>query len=48
MVGLRWTLPAERVSFSFSDAGRADPGDSHPIMNEWRRAWEVPSQVRVV
>jgi hypothetical protein len=28
--------------------GKSDPGDFHPIMNEWGRAWTVPSQVRVV
>jgi hypothetical protein len=28
--------------------GRADPGGSHPIMNEWGGAWAVPSQMRVV
>jgi hypothetical protein len=25
-----------------------DPGDSHPLMNEWGGVWAVPSQVRVV
>jgi hypothetical protein len=28
--------------------GRAEPGDSHPIINEWKGACMVPSQVRVV
>jgi hypothetical protein len=28
--------------------GRTGPGGSHPIMNKWRGAWVVPSQVRVV
>jgi hypothetical protein len=28
--------------------GRADPGDSHPMKNQWVGAWVVPSQVRVV
>jgi hypothetical protein len=28
--------------------GREDPGDSHPVMNEWGGAWAVPSRVRVV
>jgi hypothetical protein len=23
-------------------------GDSHPIINEWGRAWVVPGQLRVV
>jgi hypothetical protein len=27
---------------------RADPGDSHPMMNEWGGAWAGPSQVQVV
>jgi hypothetical protein len=22
--------------------GREEPGDSHPIINEWGRAWAVP------
>jgi hypothetical protein len=28
--------------------GRADPGDSHLILNEWGGACVVPRQVRVV
>jgi hypothetical protein len=28
--------------------GRAGPGGSHSIMNEWGEAWAVASQVRVV
>jgi hypothetical protein len=28
--------------------GRADPEDSHPVMNKWGGAWAIPSQVRVV
>jgi hypothetical protein len=28
--------------------GREEPGDSHPIIHEWRGAWVVPGQVRVV
>jgi hypothetical protein len=28
--------------------GREEPGESHPIMNKWRGAWVVPTQVRVV
>jgi hypothetical protein len=28
--------------------GRAEPGDSHPIINEWGGAWVVTSQARVV
>jgi hypothetical protein len=56
-----WWVQVEstsRESFSFSGAfkkptlphGRADPGGSHQIMNEWGRAWAIPSQewVRMV
>jgi hypothetical protein len=28
--------------------GREEMGDSHPIINEWGRAWVVPGQVRAV
>jgi hypothetical protein len=28
--------------------GREEPGDSHPIINEWGGAWVVPNQVRMV
>jgi hypothetical protein len=28
--------------------GREEPGDSHPIINEWGGTWAVPGQVRVV
>jgi hypothetical protein len=46
----------ESMFFFFSGAlktytnpwGRADTGDSHPIMNEWGGAGMVPSQVQVV
>jgi hypothetical protein len=27
---------------------REEPGDSHPIINEWGGTWMVPSQVTVV
>jgi hypothetical protein len=52
--GHRLTLLEDRASFSTLGAfktytkpwGGADPGDSNPIMNEWGRAWVVPSQVQ--
>jgi hypothetical protein len=54
--GCRWSPQAERESaFLFQvplkptlPDGKAGPGGSHPIMNEWGRLWGVPSQVRVV
>jgi hypothetical protein len=27
---------------------RAEPGDSHPIINEWGETWVVPGQARAV
>jgi hypothetical protein len=27
---------------------RGELGDSHPIFNEWGRAWVVPGQLRAV
>jgi hypothetical protein len=48
-------LVAERAAFLFQvllkptlTLGRADPGDYHTIMNEWRGAWAFLRQVRVV
>jgi hypothetical protein len=28
--------------------GREEQGDSHSIINDWGRAWAIPSQVRIV
>jgi hypothetical protein len=33
---------------TYTTHGKADPGGSHPMINEWGGAWVVPSQVRVV
>jgi hypothetical protein len=42
-VGPQWNLEAERACFPFPNImGREEPCDSHPIINEWGRAWVVP------
>jgi hypothetical protein len=50
-VGCRWREPTFLFQVLLKPIllhGRAGPGGSHPIMNEWVGTWAVPSQMRVV
>jgi hypothetical protein len=56
MVGLRWNLLTDGAGFSSLGAFKTytnsmaweEPGDSHPIINEWGEVWVVPCKVSVV
>jgi hypothetical protein len=47
----RWSLLTERAFLSqvllkLSFLGREEPGDSHPIINEWGGVWAIPGNLR--